>query len=214
MREPKLISEDLLRRLDQMHLLLIHVPKTAGTSLSTVLYGREIGHLPAVDVAVLYPIRFGAWLKFAVLREPVDRFLSAYDFLKAGGNHETDERFSRRFLAAFDDVSAFLDAWSDRQFRHDVTSWYHFRPQTFYVSIGSVCIVNHLARYDHLEGDLQSVIGRAVALPEINRTPGKRTDASALSPRALETLHDYYRSDFRLWRFCNEQRGNLFGRRF
>ena len=65
--------------------LFIHIPRCAGTRINMVLYGRFIGHRTALWYKIADPRLFERKYKFAVVRDPVDRFVSAFFFLQAGG---------------------------------------------------------------------------------------------------------------------------------
>lgn len=66
--------------------IFVHVPKTAGTSIErTLLQGANTvvgGHTTAVGYRNKYPEAFASYFKFSILRDPVDRFVSAYCYLK------------------------------------------------------------------------------------------------------------------------------------
>lgn len=65
--------------------LFIHIPKTGGTSICSLLYKRNIPHLTADFILNVYGKECADLPSFSILRHPVDRLVSAYHFLKNGG---------------------------------------------------------------------------------------------------------------------------------
>lgn len=62
--------------------MFLHIPKCGGTSISTALYGRRMGHLTYSqlrEISQTLPIT-------TMLREPVDRFISSLNFAFSGGH--------------------------------------------------------------------------------------------------------------------------------
>ena len=65
--------------------LFIHIPKTGGTSISSCLYARNQPHLKAQFIFDLYGDLALSLPSFSVVRNPLDRLKSAYQFLRGGG---------------------------------------------------------------------------------------------------------------------------------
>jgi hypothetical protein len=206
------LPADIVRRWDEQSQLFIHIPKTAGTSLCAALYGRGIKHRPAWEIALFHPVRFTRNGKFAVVREPVDRFLSAYDYLRAGGKNKRDSAFAEEFLRPHLDINCFVAAWRENTFRRKVSTYFHFSRQSEYISLWGRYLVNRLVRFDHLANDVQRIFGHAIRIPEKNVTPGERTPADALSAESLDFLAGHYAHDFAIWRRADESHENLFWR--
>ncbi len=197
---PKPLAPDILASADQTGLLLIHVPKNGGTSVSEVLHGREYGHVPAVHVAAFHPFRFRRLVKIAVIREPTSRFLSAFDYLSLGGNNAFDRHFAQRFVMQAPNAEQFLQSLQlNKSLARSVRQYFHFRPQSYYISHRAKLMINRIIRMDHLDEDLAAIVGRETGIRRINATTGKRTRESDLSDASLSFLHRIYALDYHIW---------------
>ncbi len=108
------------------------------------------------------------YFKFAFVRNPWDRLVSAFSYLNAGGCNRFDadfraqhlERYNGNFLRFVDD----LERLSTHQ---------HFRPQSHWVcSDDGQLLVDFVGRFEFMEADFQHVADRlgltAGVLPRLN----------------------------------------------
>jgi hypothetical protein len=84
----------------QYRCIFVHVPKAGGTSIETSsLFSDQSrrlgeyvgGHLSAIEYQRLYPFEFEHYFKFAFVRNPYDRLVSAFHYLssfKDGNEHD------------------------------------------------------------------------------------------------------------------------------
>lgn len=88
----------------------MHVPKAAGISVATTLYGNMAGsHTPLSRDELVFSRRdFERYFKFTFVRNPWDRLYSAYTFLKNGGRNQSDEAWTRSNLGGFSDFESFV----------------------------------------------------------------------------------------------------------
>jgi hypothetical protein len=97
------------RRYRRAGVVFVHVPKAAGSSVANVLYGGRLGHHAARELAREDAKGWVALEKFAILREPHARFLSAYAFAMSGGSPEGAIRWRPEYEnPAYRDVNAFV----------------------------------------------------------------------------------------------------------
>ena len=181
--------------------IFVHVPKAAGTSISLAIYGRQIDSHPWPAWYDLNPRKFGSYYKFAVIREPISRFVSAFSFLKRGGLNDWDKSFAEKTLKPYDDPNQLAMALIDGHVQNAILQWEHFRPQVEYVAdANGRSKMDLLFRFEDLEAGFELVchkLGLERKLPRFNNGQSK---ASPLNEDALEVLRCIYRSDLALYR--------------
>lgn len=135
---------------------LVHVPKTAGSAIKELLKTRATtserfegwklgthdgntvhfiakGHCPA------FRFPTGA-LKVATIRDPVDRFLSAYRFVREGGSQHPNQGAvgqARAWAPALQRYKTFAAFWKDKPFVTELMGpkgHTHFRPLDYWVT--------------------------------------------------------------------------------
>ena len=180
----------------QAGVVLIHVPKTGGTSVARALYGTDgIGHRTAAEVRAELGPAWDGLVTAAFVRDPVDRLASAFRYLRAGGSNRLDAAFGRCELAAYSTLDSFVLGWLTPR---SSQSWVHFRPQADFVcdAAGAV-LVGVLGRYETLAADYDALRQRAGIgrpLPHVNAGPPR--PAPALSDAARARVAEVYAADF------------------
>ena len=105
---PTGVSEGLKNDISDLGCIFIHIPKCAGNAVQKSLFGEVVfGH----QTIRQYQLALGsseyrkAW-KFAITRDPFERIVSAWRFLKAGGLHAHDEKYysCTRFVSSIQDA--------------------------------------------------------------------------------------------------------------
>ena len=78
--------------MDRHKCIFIHIPRTGGSTIRTLLGAPVPGrmHLPWSIYRQANPKKFDDYFKFAFVRHPLERVLSAYSYLLAGGNGKGD----------------------------------------------------------------------------------------------------------------------------
>jgi chondroitin 4-sulfotransferase 11 len=152
--------------------IFTHVPKTAGKSIR-YLYGlpefeqdykadgRSIecayGHKRLFEF--LTEEYFSRYFKFAFVRNPFDRIVSAYFYLDNGGCNEVDKQFREIHLAPYKgNFAAFAE-----ELPRLVTAP-HFQPQIVWLCDNRrTLLTDFIGRYETFEQDL-SVVSKTIGL--------------------------------------------------
>ena len=125
------------------------------------------GHHPLSQ----YHDRYAGYFRFAFVRNPWDRLVSAYFYLAAGGGNAADREDSGSVYHPYrGSFSAFVSRLDT------VLHLDHFRPQCHWLcDVEGHLLTNYLGRFEHFEKSCRKV-GTALGLPErevprINASP-------------------------------------------
>lgn len=193
---------------DQHNCVFVHIPKTAGVSIATALFGRRFGgHRTLRDWQLAYSRReLGAMFTFAFVRDPWTRLASAWRFLKAGGRNAFDQRWAERHLSQYDDFDAFVRGWVDRT---NIWKRQHFWPQYWYVQDQPRDIgVDFIGRFEQLPEDYETVrarLGVGEPLPHLNPADSGAADprpaTADYTPETAAIVAEVYRTDIELFSY-------------
>lgn len=185
-----------LAAIDRARTLFIHIPKNAGTSLSHALYGEQIKHATIRYYAKAAPRLLWRTPSFAVLRDPVARFLSAFNYAQAGGCAE--KRVAAPFRALYMGFRTVDDALDHIEAARDIYAIDHvFRPQSWYITdrAGTV-VVDRLFLLEQFDAVRRFLALREIAdVPHLNhveKAPAELTDAQ------IARIQHFYRHDCQL----------------
>lgn len=187
--------------------IFIHVPKCAGMSVQKILYGvtEPIGHMSAINYQLFDSYKFDNYFKFTFVRNPWDRFLSAYYFLKKGGISQADAVFSARYLQPHDSFGAFVRSLENERVRSRVLDWIHFRPQYLFLADCSMSVtMDFIGRVENFEQDLNQVMLQMKKSPAkiemVNRTQHpNRQDIYGKTERGI--VRELYARDIELFNY-------------
>jgi hypothetical protein len=101
---------------DAHQCIFVHIPKCAGISVVRSLFGNfDCGHTSLSRYQIMFgPEDFNRYFKFTFVRNPFDRLVSAYLFMKKGGLNRKDKRWSDKHFARYDDFGSFVKGWVNR----------------------------------------------------------------------------------------------------
>lgn len=162
-------------------LTFIHVPRTGGMSVGECLFGGRVDHQKVSECA-----RPGQW-RFAFVREPADRFLSAFNWIKNGhgdryGFGDVRERIGGRTAGEF------LD--DDEVIRKEGL----FDPMSQWLD-GPVHFVGRFEKLAEGVRYVQQCMGMVLTeLPHLNGSSGsEKLSADALRKIKARYAEDYHR---------------------
>jgi hypothetical protein len=192
-----------LEEFDKHRCVFVHIPKCAGTSICGSLFGNIVSnHLSIAEYGVVFSREeFDSYFKFAFVRNPWDRLVDAYYFLKEGGWNERDKKWYQENLSAYNNFGSFVKMWVNPD---NIKKCPHFRPQRDFICIegDNTPIVDFIGYFENLYQDFTYVsnrIGISAELMHLNRTPSREKDYKAYyDNEMIEIVSDAYRDDIRI----------------
>lgn len=181
---------------DDRRCIFVHIPKCAGSSLAQGLLGqRNIGHIPIYWHQLASPERFDSYFKFAFVRNPWDRLVSAYLYLQRGGAARRDRDWSR-MVQRFAGFEQFVEQWlSPENARRSLL----FLPQHEFIRDRfGLPGVDFIGRFENLAKDFASVaacLAVPARLPEINRSADRSPYQDYYSEASRERVAEVYAGD-------------------
>ena len=178
--------------------IFIHIPKTAGSAVLRLPGGIScvFGHRPYRYYERRKPSDLPMPTTFTVVRHPYARLLSAYYYLKGGGNNGLDSVWARRHLHEFSDVNDFVRRGLPRL---SIRRFMHFRPQWWYlVDASGHPAVKHVLYHERLSEEwpaFAEAAGLPDSLPRVN-VSGGGSRVAELTDSSKLTIARLYRRDF------------------
>jgi hypothetical protein len=195
-----------LKPFDEQKCIFVHITKCAGISISRSLFGNLGGaHLRIPHYELIFSQHeFETYFKFTFVRNPWDRLVSAFLFLKKGGANKQDKAWADENLSEFDDFHTFVTRWVNRR---NVNSWKHFVPQYKFLCEprSQTPKVDFIGYFERIEADfayIQKRLGSNSNLQHLNKTSGRKRDYTEYYTQATSKIvADVYEEDIRLFRY-------------
>lgn len=191
-----------IRGFHENQCIFIHIPKCAGISLSQSLFGHCVPHATITD----YQIMFGAslfkkYFKFTIVRNPWDRLVSAYFFIKNGGFDSTDKFLFTPFIEEFPTFDSFVRFI---YFNKNITKLLHLLPQHHWIQTPAGDIpIDYIGKLENLSESLKVIKSElnidCIPSPKrINSSPRERDYHKYYTKETANMVAEIYKKDIKL----------------
>ena len=180
-------------------LIFIHIPKNAGTSIIKAM-GVENLYMDKTieEYKEHYQEYWNEYTKFTVVRDPIDRFVSAYKFARmkesgwfsATGEEELDIHHHYELCNELD-----INGYTKYVYDHkkDYNRW--IVPQTFIISNNNNEIeIDYFVRYENLIEDLKKI--GIENIEKLNSSKIQDNKLIKLTRKSKNMLHKIYDIDY------------------
>ncbi|WP_413284607.1 sulfotransferase family 2 domain-containing protein [Vibrio sp. MA40-2] len=181
--------------------LFIHIPKTAGTSILDALSIDFRQHYDYRVYKAANPKAFNKAFKFCFVRNPYQRVISTYNYLKQTDGEEVDIYLKNLIEQECPTFESFVNYFIN----HNKVSLHPlFRPQySFIYDIDGSCKVDFIGRFENIADDFKTIcqkINVEFNLPNKNRSKNKLT-ISPLNQELADIIYSCYQQDFILFNY-------------
>ncbi len=190
----------------QKKYIFVHIPKTAGVSIYELLGDKkQQSHKHLYD----YDEYYRDYFSFAVVRNPLDRLVSAYTYMNVGGRGFKGDLFAQNVVSKFKDFKDFslnledvqddLARFSNKHNGKHIVGFPHLHPQTLWTHEGNLQIIDYVIHLENLENDfkkIRKILGKfRINIPNKN-TSDRKDYAKYYDHENLELVIQFYKDDF------------------
>jgi len=194
--------------LNDKKIIFLHVPKCAGKSVEVFFSGKTVADPHNRDWKLRNEIiegKYTEFYKFGIIRNPIDRTISVYNYYNSGGNKGQSDLFIKRKL---ENVSANKFVENIENYRGNLLSHHMLGPQYNWFFNNEIKLVDDILLFDDLPENVIN-IGKNynidMEFPHINKRK-KYAVRKDLSDKSLDKLFKYYKLDFKLIISLNKEK--------
>lgn len=184
---------------DNRRSIFIHVPKCAGTSISDMFYdGHAGGHRAASWYQQRFPQKYQQYFTFSISRNPWDRLVSAYSYLKKDSysSHTIADSYIVEYSADFE---RFVMEWISPE---NIMKSIFFVPQHMYMEDRfGIISLDYVGKLEQIDSAMQHVAERLGIRGEVLHSNSSRDDCYAdhYTDEMIEKVRSVYSRDCELF---------------
>lgn len=188
--------------------VFVQIPKNASSSIHKLLENQtDVNHNHRTYIDVLSehdPELIESYYSFAICRNPYDRFVSAYEYMKQNSGGDWNPTFEEA-------VNDFYTRGTHFYTTEDVVWW----PQHRFVTIKGILLVDDIIKYESLNQEWPNIVDKisnvlpssfskpSIMLPRENVTyiREERNWEEYYTDELKEKVHALYKKDFDLFKY-------------
>ena len=195
---------------DKYKCIFIHVPRAAGTSIKESLELPGRGHLPWQYYYLVYPEQWDSYIKFAVVRNPWDRVVSAYYYAKMGKSYWHD---NLKQITPYPDyellsMRTFAECCEILRDRRTLLKHEAWHPQHVWIAkkenSHTSLMVDFVLRHENLENDFQTLCEKLgiqnIHLSRINPSNHEKY-RTCYTEETKKIIEEVYATDIELFKY-------------
>jgi hypothetical protein len=181
--------------------IFVHIPKTGGTSISSLLPNNSIGHKKVselIENKVFSKEDLSKIFKFCVIRNPLERIVSYYDYsIKTDGSfHEEKYSWKRlnRIVSEYPTFKEFAKNIKEVEKKYLVD----IAPFSDYFLVDGKVMVDKIIEIRDLDSEFKEISRRykLPGLPHLNKSIKRGYWKTRYDTETLDIIYNYYKKDF------------------
>lgn len=193
----------------KLNFIFIHIPKTAGTSITKSLFGNNVDcqHIPIIRYHAYDSIKCQSCYKFAIVRNPWGRLFSAFNYInnkKWNASKGRDARWAQVYLKNIDDFQTFVKYLEKKKFARSVKRYIHFQDQLDYITlpVSNEIYLDYLGYFETLYDDF-TAISNKLNIDQGGLSNCRKSFSSTVdyrdfyTPRMIDVVGQLYKRDIK-----------------
>ena len=181
--------------------IFVHIPKTAGTSIAIALYNdSKPAHELLREYQAYDPNRYNEYFKFTFVRNPYDRFVSGFSYLKQGGDGLYDPGWWEQFCSEVETLDDFIDNFKYNHSLYYLKRHLIFIPQVRYMrDLNGDIGLDFVGRLETIREDierLEELTGMTIDLQHRKKSKRKELSEYMDNEKFVSFVNELYREDF------------------
>ena len=174
--------------IEEYKAIFIHIPKNAGTSIETLFANNSFKvqpykHANIHDIKKLFPEVYKSYRKFTIVRNPYDKMVSWYFYLKRnlGKNHKIIE----------------FNKWIK-----DPLQFWHANDPIYFLDLQHTWIDDtvDIVKFENLNEELNEFFEEEIDLPVVNKSNHDHY-LNYYNKESLNIIYDRYKEDFKKYNY-------------
>ncbi len=191
---------------DTYKVIYIHIPKCAGQSIEKALFQEKVGHNKLWYYQYWDEKKYNQYYRFSFVRNPWERMVSAFFFLKQGGRNVSDKKWGETVLKDVDSFEDFVLLMKEnKQFKKTVLKKDHFIPQyVFLENLSNKIDIDFIGKVENLQDDFKLLCKqlniKETSLPHVNKSKHEQY-AKYYSKKTKDIVASIYKKDISLFSY-------------
>lgn len=188
------------------NIIFIHIPKVAGNGILKSLDLTTPGHLHLYEYEILYDLNLDEYFKISFVRNPWDRLVSAYHYLKNGGMKDKfpkDGEMQKK-LNKFDSFNEFIYKLSeDENYKNNILKRVHFKPQfSWLINTSGKIEIDYIGKFEDINDGFR-VLKNKLDKPDSRLQVYNKSDHKPYwkyyNKKSVDIVKNLYKEDIELF---------------
>ena len=171
--------------IDKEKLIFIHIPKNAGTSITSYFSTQRINqprkHASIEEIKSGFPTEYEAYKKFAIVRNPYDRMVSYFFYLKKNNNY---------YVRGIN-----FKEWSNYLINIIKENINNSELKKTFTQDSWVDNTVNILKFENLEKEMNNFLKEQIKLPKIN-TSNHQEFLKYYDEDSLNNIYNIFKEDF------------------
>jgi len=190
---------------DKYKVIFIHIPKCAGTQIQNEIFTQNKHYKIRLHSSInlikeQFKNEYNTYFKFTIVRNPYDRFISAFFYLKNNGPFDKYKLHLKDKITNNDIYSFTRELYINKELQDII----HFIPMyQFICDNQNNIIVDKIVYFENMNDDINNIFKKYNITSNfiITNTSKHKHYSEILTPELIKIINDIYDKDFEIFNY-------------